>query len=1371
MLGSVRRHAVSTAMLPPRLAVSALALLAGSVRPHVPGSEVALRASALALAGVGVVPAAVGSILPVPRLPGSNYAAAAVSTVNYQPWLRRRIAQTFGRARTDFVIDAATSATDLLTYAPVSLGVDLGLRTLLLREALAARDSRRACGAEETPERIPSRDTAGPGERYAERAAGVQLAAGGVLAAVSAGGDSVANGIRVTAPRPLRMSREGFAAALATGLWRAHGIAVCDRAALRKLDGIDAVLVDPRVLFTEQLTVADIRGVPDAERVPVWTRALADLGDGVIGAGRHRIDGGAEVVVRPMRQGLAESLLGEIHAAGVDMITVDDDALGSLRSGFDQLVPLQSTVEDSLREALSVLAAEGKRVAVVSGPAIGKIGIGEVPGADTVRIGVLGARACAGQDAYDRSTADVWTDLAGAWRVMHALPAARTATRRGIELSAGASALGALVMLPGIRGSGPGPVSAGSLAGLWAGYAAARSVVRAPDPERSSYNSWHELDLHAVRRELAALVPSVTPHRRRRLALPAPLALAIDGLSAVRKELADPLTPVLAGGSAASAVLGSPVDAVLVGAVLVGNATMSAVQRLHSERAIRRLLRTQDPLARRVRGGTAQEVRADELVVGDVVDLRPGDVVPADGRLVSVESLEIDESSLTGESLPVDKQTGPTPAMPLAERACMAYAGTSVLAGSGRIVVTATGTRTESRRVDVSVRRSGPDVGLTSRLRELTRTTLPASVAGGALVTLSGLLRGSGLRQAVTGGVAVAVAAVPEGLPLVATLAQQASARRLGTAGVLVRSPRSIEALGRVDVVCFDKTGTLSENRLRVAAVERVDGWSEDEILEVAARSALARPGDEVFHSTDSSIVTAARHVLTAARVFDGESARAMVPFRSGRPYSAALVGRRIALKGSPEFVAAASTDARALSVQRVHDMARRGLRVVAVASRELSEDDARRAAEDSAYLERCCSSGLEPLGLLGLADTLRPEAIALVREVTCRGIGVRLLTGDHPSTAAAVATTLGVSVENGVVSGPEWETLSRSERHDAVRRCTVFARMTPEHKVEIVQILEADGRVCAMVGDGANDAAAIRVSSVGIGVASADSDPARGAADIVLLHGRVGGLTDALDEGRRLWQRVRSAVGVLLGGNAGEVAFALIGSALSGASPLGTRQLLLVNLMTDALPAAALAVSTPSTGGVDESNPLAGEVLWRTIAVRGGATALGALAAWMLARVSGRRRRASTVALVALVGTQLGQTLLESRSPLVVATAAGSALTLAAVVSTPVVSQFLGCTPLGPIAWGQALGCAFAATALAALAPRLLERVMVGDPPAEPHSTMRSTPTRISTAYTSRTGGVSARESAVTSESDMLVSVASESDLSPNSAATRDEC
>ena len=351
---------VSVATLPPRLALSGLALVGGSTDPRTAVSDVALRTGTLALAGVGMIPAAAGSIFGAPRIPGSAYVSAAASAINYQPRVRRRIEQRLGRSLTDFALESATSFADVLTYAPASLGVDFWLRTMLLRETLAARSSRRVGPLEPGGRGSSVRpEPSGSGERYADRIAGVQLVAGAALATVSAGGDTVASSIKVSAPRPLRMSRESFAAGVSYGLCRTHHTAVSDSAALRMLDRIDTVLVDPSVLFDDSLRVSDIREVAESDRVAVWEQARKALNDGTVGVGRHRI-GGAEVVVRPVRKGLAETLIGEIRAAGVAAVTIDDDGLGSLRSGFDELYPAQSTAEAGLREALSALVAEGR---------------------------------------------------------------------------------------------------------------------------------------------------------------------------------------------------------------------------------------------------------------------------------------------------------------------------------------------------------------------------------------------------------------------------------------------------------------------------------------------------------------------------------------------------------------------------------------------------------------------------------------------------------------------------------------------------------------------------------------------------------------------------------------------------------------------------------------------------------------------------------------------------------------------------------------------------------------------------------------------------------------------------------------------------
>jgi cation-transporting P-type ATPase I len=778
--------------------------------------------------------------------------------------------------------------------------------------------------------------------------------------------------------------------------------------------------------------------------------------------------------------------------------------------------------------------------------------------------------------------------------------------------------------------------------------------------------------------------------------------------------LADPLTPVLATGSVASAILGSPIDAVLVGSVLFGNAALAATQRIHAERVLGQLLAVQVPPARKLRVDGRDrylDTRGDRLRPGDVIEVRANEVVPADARVIEAADVEVDESSLTGESLPVAKQVEATPGAPLAERSCMLFAGSTVVAGTAVAIVTAVGGQTQANRAAELAHSQPHDIGLQTQLHQLTNRVWPLSMAGGALVTGFGLLRRVRLRDAVGSGVAVAVSAVPEGLPLVATLAQQASARRLTRSGALVRAPRSVEALGRVDVVCFDKTGTLSENRLRVSQVHPADGVSEDDVVGCAAEA--GPPSRAVRqHATDTAIIEAAvDRNLTAATEFERE---AHLPFRSGRSFSASVVDTKLSVKGAPEVVLPACSDADAAAQRTVEKMAANGLRVIAVASRELGSGQADQAHDDAEALAEYCREGLRLVGFLGLSDTPRPQATDLLKALAERDVAVRLITGDHPVTAAAVAAELGLPVsEDQVITGAEWEDLPRREQQRAVAEKLVFARMSPEQKVQIVQRLERAGRVCAMVGDGVNDAAAIRAATVGIGVAARGSAPARIAADVMLLDGRIESLLDALEEGRQLWHRVRAAVAVLLGGNAGEVLFAIIGSAISGRAPLNARQLLLVNMLTDALPAAALAVSPPSNGegarGQDEA------ALWRTVAIRGVATAGSATTAWTLARLTGRRRRAATVALVALVAGQLGQTLLESHGRLVVLTALGSLAAMGVVISTPGVSQLLGSTPLGPLGWAQALGSAAVATGAAALAQRMLPAPNAAEPQAPP--------------------------------------------------------
>jgi cation-transporting ATPase I len=593
-----------------------------------------------------------------------------------------------------------------------------------------------------------------------------------------------------------------------------------------------------------------------------------------------------------------------------------------------------------------------------------------------------------------------------------------------------------------------------------------------------------------------------------------------------------------------------------------------------------------------------------------------------------------------------------------------------------------------------------------ARLAELTRSVLPLTLAGGAAVTVLGVLWRRPLREAISGGVAVAVAAVPEGLPLVATVAQQAAARRLSRRGAVVRSARVLEALGRVDTVCFDKTGTLTENRLRVARLLPLGELGEEELLGLAA--AGAGSGDDEAHETDRAVLDAADE--RGVRPEDEPQAR--LPFATGRGFSAAVRDGRLLVKGAPEVVLDRCRDA-GDAAARVAELAGEGLRVLAVADREVDgpPDDLDAAARD-----------LTLRGLVGLADTVRPTSAAAVAQLRAAGVRVLVATGDHPETAGAIAAQAGVPDADRVVTGAELARASGAERDRLVAESAVFARLTPEHKVLLVSALRRAGATLAMTGDGVNDAAAIRLADVGVGVAGAESPAARSAADLVITDLDLTRLVDAIAEGRAMWSRVRDAVAILVGGNAGEVAFTVLGTAFGGRAPLGTRQLLLVNLLTDMFPALAVAVAAPRQAAEDGEGPLAEHPLRdvlaagphrgftrevrRLVLVRGAATAVGASGAWVLGRLTGTRSRASTVGLAALITTQLAQTAWAGRrSPLVLVTAAGSLAVLVVVVQTPGLSRFFGCRPLDPLAWLAVLGWAAAATAGAEVVPARLAR------------------------------------------------------------------
>ncbi|MBF6329770.1 HAD-IC family P-type ATPase [Nocardia transvalensis] len=1023
----------------------------------------------------------------------------------------------------------------------------------------------------------------------------------------------------------------------------------------------------------------------------------------------------------------AVGLLAAARKAGLRVVLIGDEGTGELRRSADEFVRAGGSVSGLVHR----LQRQGHVVALLSGQAHRGLGAADLG------IGIV-TRRPDGTVRIPWQADVVCPDLGCARQIIAAAGRAREVSERGRVLTLSAATLSGLLLAAGPHGSRPArvtsPVAAATMIGLVTGYLSGRRAARAAPHAEVPLVPWHALEPDEVLARLPAphREPAPPPSRlstaTQTLAgrFSAPATAAVDLARHVRRELADPMTPLLAVGAVASALLGSPTDALLVGSVLGLNATVSALQRRRARLSLHRLLVGERLQARLIVDDIEKTVPAAELQPGDVIALAPGEVVPADARLLETAGLEVDESGLTGESVTVEKQAGATPGAALADRTCMVFEGGVIVNGTARAVVVAVGSGTEAGRA-LAVAGPPPTGGVQAQLRSLTAQVLPFTLGGGSAVTATSFLRGLPLRPALADGLAVAVAAVPEGLPLVATVAQLAATRRLSRRGVLVRSSRTIEALGRVDTVCFDKTGTLTEGRLRLVALADLDeNWDTAHaadspqarrLLRAAARACPNPDDGPLVHATDRAVVEASTSLLgdRAAHTWDPIEE---IPFESFRGYAAAIGHTahhlRLAVKGAPEVVlprcaqvlradgssghrvTAIGAEDRADAEAAVRRLAARGLRVLVVARRDFATapDDVTEEIEQ-----------LTLLGFIGIADTPRPRAPELVEELARNDIGVRMITGDHPITARAIAEQLGIPADV-VATGADIDALDEDAQAELIERATVFARVSPEHKVRIVTALQRRNHAVAMTGDGSNDAAAIRTADVGIGLAARGSVAAREAADLILTQPDNGSdltvLRDALAEGRGMWQRVRDAIGVLVGGNAGEVAFTVLGTLLSGRAPIGTRQFLVVNLLTDLGPAMAVALSDTRPADAEDSDepslgppPEIGGDFLRAVAVRGTFTTVGAGTAWLLGRYTGRRHRAETMALAALIGTQLGQTLVIGRhSPLVWATVAGSSALLAAIIMTPGVNRFFGCVPLGPLAWAIVIGCAVAGTA-----------------------------------------------------------------------------
>ena len=638
---------------------------------------------------------------------------------------------------------------------------------------------------------------------------------------------------------------------------------------------------------------------------------------------------------------------------------------------------------------------------------------------------------------------------------------------------------------------------------------------------------------------------------------------------------------VLIGAAAISAVIGRTVDAALIAVILVANGIFGFVQEYRAEQSLAALQELAAPEVTVRRDSTETTVDATTLVPGDVVVFSQGDVVPADCRLRSTDSLEVDEAALTGESVPVAKDTAPVEAgTPMAERTSMVYKATNVTRGRGVAVVVETGMETAMGEIATSLLAAKDEGTPLQRDLDSLGRKLGAGVALLSVIVVGLLLvGGTELVQAALTAISLAVAAVPEGLPAVVTLTLALGVRRMAQENALVRSLPAVEGLGSVDVVCTDKTGTLTEGEMHARRAwvddETVDlddpddgttGERVGDLLEIGAlcNDATTEDGDP----TEVALVRAAVDCgLDVDELRETRPRTDERPFSAERKRMATVHGDVVYLKGAPQVILERADrvqtadgpepldDADRDRIQeRIESFAGDALRVLAFARKDDTQGD----VEDDLLF----------VGLVGMIDPAREEVADAITDTHRAGIGVTMVTGDNALTAGAIAERIGI--DSAVLTGAEVEEMDDTTLRERVEAVSVFARAEPSHKVRILNALQDAGHTVAMTGDGVNDAPALKHADIGIAMGIRGTDVAKQASDVVLLDDNYATIRSAIRRGRVIFDNVWKFVAYLLSANAAEVAIVL-GASLYGYLILPPVQLLWINLLTDGLPALAL--------------------------------------------------------------------------------------------------------------------------------------------------------------------------------------------------------
>ncbi len=750
-------------------------------------------------------------------------------------------------------------------------------------------------------------------------------------------------------------------------------------------------------------------------------------------------------------------------------------------------------------------------------------------------------------------------------------------------------------------------------------------------PPAGAQPSWHALSADdALAHTGSASIGLSSEEAARRLATNGPNVLSrAGGDGAWRilwRQLDSPLILVLVGAAVVAALLGEVTDAAVVGAVVVVNTFIGFFQEFRASRAIEALAGMVPESATVVRDGARRSVPVAELVPGDLVALASGDKVPADLRLVAVKGLRVEEAALTGESVPTEKDTAPLPeATPLGDRRCLAFAGTLVTFGTATGLVVGTAQETELGKISGLLKQAESlETPLTRALGQVGKVITWGILAlTGVMLAVGtwrslaqGVALGEALREMLVFAISLAVGAIPEGLPAIVTIALAIGVQRMAARRAIIRKLPAVETLGSTTVICSDKTGTLTRNEMTVqalwtpaGAVEvEGSGWSAEgrfmvggapvtpgpEVRDLLAAAALCNdatvePQGEGFavagDPNEAALVVAARKAgVEAGPLRAGAPRLDAIPFESEHQYMATFNlwpdgRRRVVVKGAPEVVLARCAgragggplDAPAV-LATVEGLAARGMRVLAVAALPFP-------AGAGELTQAHLAGGLTLLGLIGMIDPPRQEAVAAVAACRAAGIRVKMITGDHPGTAQAIGRQLGLLAEGEVaLTGAELSATSDDDLKGLAAGTHVFARVSPEHKLRLVRALQRSGQVVAMTGDGVNDAPALKQSDIGVAMGITGTSVSKEAADMVLTDDNFATIVAAVEEGRRVYDNLVKSLAFVLPTNLGLAlifvcaVFAFPFDAATGALLLPVRptQLLWINLV------AAVALALP---------------------------------------------------------------------------------------------------------------------------------------------------------------------------------------------------